>query len=185
MDILNPQENDGVGLIIEPGYSWNELRDNVMNSCLKKKFHILLDGDSKTEEVYRKIMDLLNSELNLDEITSLFVIVGTLYFVEATPLNMEWRTQLLQRTFNYTDTLSPMHLHLATKRLWTSLKKKETDVFNILALCNQMVIISETARAISVCLMWTIISEITDTPSEMYCFRQVRKFIRYTFDMKK
>lgn len=55
-------------------------------------------------------MDLLNSELNLDEITSLFVIVGTLYFVEATPLNMEWRTQLLQRTFNYTDTLSPMHV---------------------------------------------------------------------------
>lgn len=60
MDILNPQENDGVGLIIEPGYSWNELRENVMNSCLKKKFHILLDGDSKTEEVWHIYLLLVN-----------------------------------------------------------------------------------------------------------------------------
>lgn len=177
MNILNSQENDGVGLIIEPGYTWSELRENVMNSCLKKKCHIILDGDRKTEEVYKKILDLLNSELNLDEITSLFVIVGKLYFIEATPLNMEWRTQLLQKTFNYTDTLSPMHLHLATKRLWTSLKNKETDVFNILELCNQMVIISETARAISICLMWTILSEITETSSEMYSFRQFMRLL--------
>uniref|UniRef100_W8AKY0 Uncharacterized protein n=3 Tax=Ceratitis capitata TaxID=7213 RepID=W8AKY0_CERCA len=90
---------------------------------------------------------------------------------------MEWRVQLLQKTFNYTDTLSPMHLHLATKRLWTCLKKKDSDVFNILELCNQMVIISETARAISICLMWTILAEITETSSEMYCFRQFTKLL--------
>lgn len=52
MNILNSQENDGVGLIIEPGYTWSELRENVMNSCLKKKCHIILDGDRKTEEVW-------------------------------------------------------------------------------------------------------------------------------------
>ncbi|XP_053949004.1 uncharacterized protein LOC128857316 [Anastrepha ludens] len=178
MDILDSQqEKDGMELIIEPGYTWDELRENIANSCLKKKCDFLLQDDLKIEDRYKKILDLLNAELNLDEITSLFVIAGTLYFIEARPENMEWRTLLLQKTFNYTDTLSPMHLHLATKRLWTNLKKKDTDVFNILELCNQMVIISETARAISICLMWTILSEITETPSEMYCFRQFSKLL--------
>lgn len=52
MDILDSQqENDGVELIIEPGYTWNELRENVTNSCLKRKCEFLLQDGLKPEDV--------------------------------------------------------------------------------------------------------------------------------------
>lgn len=55
---------------------------------------------------------LKNNELNLDEITSLFVAAGIIYFINATPENFEWRSHLLQKTFQYVDTLSPMHVRI-------------------------------------------------------------------------
>lgn len=53
---------------------------------------------------------LKNNELNLDEITILFVVASMIYFINATPENFECRTHLLMKTFQYVDTLKPQHV---------------------------------------------------------------------------
>lgn len=70
-------------------------------------FNIIL----KFEQICKTFITLLkNNDLNLDEITNIFVAACMCYYVNATPENLEWRSQFLQKSFQYVDTLSPMHV---------------------------------------------------------------------------
>lgn len=68
---------------------------------------------------------------------------------------------------------------MATKRLWDALKTDDIDfVFNVIAICHQISIASETGRAIAICLIWTILFNITETNIQMYCFHELSELIK-------
>ncbi|KAI8128079.1 hypothetical protein CVS40_2525 [Lucilia cuprina] len=124
------------------------------------------------EKICKNFRNLLeNYELNLDEITSLFVAASMTYFINATPENFEWRSHLLQKTFQY--------LHVATKRLWNAFQTEGIEfVFNILTISHHISLTSETGRAIAICLVWTLISEITETEIQMCSFHEFSELIK-------
>ncbi|XP_073833325.1 uncharacterized protein [Musca autumnalis] len=181
--VTNPEDfkpkDDGMHLIIEPGYSLETLKEFVKSSCLSEKCQFL-DKNNEIQVICKEFVEFLRrEELNLDEVTSMFVCACLCYFVDARPENFEWRSQLLQKTFQYVDTLHPVHLHVATKRLWDALKTDDIDfVFNVIALCHQISIASETGRAIAICLVWTILFNITETNIQMYCFHELSELIK-------
>ncbi|KAM7349163.1 uncharacterized protein ACRADG_008212 [Cochliomyia hominivorax] len=175
METINTEEfkdkSDGMHLIVEVSYSLSTLQEYVKQSCLAHKCDFMQNA-ADVEEICREFIDILRqNDLNLDEITSLFVVACMIYFVDATPENFEWRSHLLQKTFQYVDTLKPQHIHVATKRLWKDLQTEGIEfVFNILTISHQISLASETGRAIAICLIWRLICEITETDMEMYCF---------------
>ncbi|XP_013105202.1 uncharacterized protein LOC106085482 [Stomoxys calcitrans] len=172
-------KDDGMHLIIEPGCTLAVLREYMNMSCLSEKCQFVQTTDEIQEICQEFITILRKEELNLDEITTLFVAACMCYFVNAKPENYEWRSQLLQKTFQYVDTLSPMHLHIATKRLWNALKTDEIDyVFNLITICHQLSSASETGRAIAICLIWTILFKITETRIQMYCFHEFSELMK-------
>ncbi|XP_019894666.2 uncharacterized protein LOC101890792 isoform X2 [Musca domestica] len=119
----NPEEfkskDDGMHLIIEPGYSLATLKEFVKSSCLTEKCQFIEETDEIQE------------------------------------------------------------LHVATKRLWDALKTDDIDfVFNVIAICHQISIASETGRAIAICLIWTILFNITETNIQMYCFHELSELIK-------
>lgn len=76
---------------------------------------------------------------------------------------------------------SVLQIHFITEHLWKHLKKDENlnSVLNIISICNQIALASETGLAVALCLMWAIMCEISDTKTEMFCFRNVRFCILY------
>ncbi|XP_023304447.2 uncharacterized protein LOC111686321 [Lucilia cuprina] len=184
MEAINPDDefkdkNDGMHLIVETSYSLSNLQQYMSQTCLADKCQFLQHSED-IEEICKQFFDLLkNNELNLDEITNLFVAASMVYFINATPENFEWRYHLLQKTFQYVDTLSPIHLHVATKRLWEAFKMETIEfVFNILTISHHISLASETGRAIAICLVWTLICEIMETEIQMYTFHEFSELIK-------
>ncbi|XP_037814544.1 uncharacterized protein LOC119605482 [Lucilia sericata] len=183
MENINTDEfkdkNDGMHLIVETSYSLSTLQEFMNQTCLADKCEFLQHTED-IEEICKKFRNLLiNQELNLDEITNLFVAASMIYFINATPENFEWRSHLLQKTFQYVDTLSPMHLHVATKRLWNAFQTEGIEfVFNILTISHHISLTSETGRAIAICLVWTLICEITETEIQMCSFHKFSELIK-------
>ncbi|XP_065364033.1 uncharacterized protein LOC135957249 [Calliphora vicina] len=179
MEVTNVKnKNDGMHLIVEICYSLPRLREVMKQSCLADKCDFLQNSED-VEEICKQFNNLLkNNELNLDEITSLFVAAGIIYFVNATPENFEWRSHLLQKTFQYVDTLSPMHLNLATQRIWDAFQTEGMEfVFNILTISHHISLASETGRAIAICLVWKLVCEITETTTDMCSFHEFSELI--------
>ncbi|KNC28619.1 hypothetical protein FF38_04914 [Lucilia cuprina] len=174
-------KNDGMHLIVETSYSLSTLQEFINQTCLADKCEFL-QHTMDIEKICKNFRNLLkNNELNLDEITSLFVAASMTYFINATPENFEWRSHLLQKTFQYVDTLSPMHvrLHVATKRLWNAFQTEGIEfVFNILTISHHISLTSETGRAIAICLVWTLICEITETEIQMCSFHEFSELIK-------
>lgn len=68
---------------------------------------------------------------------------------------------------------------MATRRLWYAFQKDCIDfVFNILTLSHLISLASETGRAIAICLVWTVLCEITETEAEMCCFHEFSEFMK-------
>uniref|UniRef100_A0A1B0AXS2 Uncharacterized protein n=1 Tax=Glossina palpalis gambiensis TaxID=67801 RepID=A0A1B0AXS2_9MUSC len=172
-------QSDGMHLIVESTYQLSTLKQHIQQSCLAEKCKFLEDCD-KIDEICRRFLNLLKEEeLNLDEITNIFVAACMCYYIQATTENIDWRSQFLQKAFQYVDTLSPLHLHVASKRLWEALKTDGIEfVFNLLSLSHRISIASETGRAIAICLIWAILCEITENTIEMYCFHEFHDLVK-------
>ncbi|KAL9878392.1 uncharacterized protein ACN2A1_010863 [Glossina fuscipes fuscipes] len=147
-------QSDGMHLIVESTYQLSTLKQHIQQSCLAEKCKFLEDCD-KIDEICRRFLNLLKEEeLNLDEITNIFVAACMCYYIQTTTENIDWRSQFLQKAFQYVDTLSPLHLQVASKRLWEALKTDGIEfVFNLLSSSHRISIASETDRAIAICLI--------------------------------
>uniref|UniRef100_A0A1A9WVD8 Uncharacterized protein n=1 Tax=Glossina brevipalpis TaxID=37001 RepID=A0A1A9WVD8_9MUSC len=172
-------QTDGIHLIAESSYQLSTLKQHIKKSCLAEKCKFVESSDD-IKEICRGFLNMLKEEeLNLDEITNIFVSACMCYYIQATPENFDWRSHFLQKAFQYVDTLSPLHLHVASKRLWEALKTDGIEfVFNVLCLSHRISIASETGRAIAICLIWAILCEITENNVEMYCFHEFHDLIK-------
>lgn len=70
-------------------------------------------------------------------------------------------------------------LHTATKRFRNAFQIDPTDFgLKILTFCHHISLASETGRAIAICLMWTVLSEINETEIELYSFHNLSELIK-------
>lgn len=68
---------------------------------------------------------------------------------------------------------------MATSRIWNTFQTDDIEfVFNILAISHHIALASETGRAVAICLVWTLICEITETEIKMCCFQEFSELIK-------
>lgn len=117
-------------------------------------------------QICKTFEKLLLDDLTFDQLSALFVANSITYLLSRNFLDFECRTELLNKTFRYSNTLDPLHLHIAAKRLHENISSKS----NLLFLCKNICFTNETGHAISLCLVWAMFLETLDKKIQMYCF---------------
>ncbi|XP_055842367.1 uncharacterized protein LOC129909308 [Episyrphus balteatus] len=164
---------DGFEIVEESTLKLSNLINYLQDSPLTNMYKLDLNNPT-TEELTSKeithicqsLEKLLLEDLTYDQLTGLFVASSITYLLSRSFQDFESRTELLHKTFRYSNSLDPLHLHIAAKSLHSNINSKS----NLLFLCKNICFTSDTGNAISMCLVWAMFLETLDKEIEMYCF---------------
>ncbi|KAH8418467.1 hypothetical protein KR009_004706 [Drosophila setifemur] len=135
------------------------------------------DGDA--DKLLNGFLKLLKGNLSLEEVTCLYSASMLLLLVAETALDRpcNQRLELLNETFNYSDTLKPTMIHFATVEMLNSIKlatsSEEYCYVYLLEAITHILVASDTGKMISLGLLRAIIASMSDSSIILHIYRNL------------
>lgn len=167
---------------LKPSVLLSYLEKSPIANMIKLDITDQITKDLNSKEITKickSLEKLLLEELSFEQLSGLIVASSITYLLSRNFHDFECRTELLHRTFRYSNTLDPVHLHVAAKSLHSNISSSS----NLLLLCKNICFTSETGNAIAMCLVWAMFLESLGKEIKMYCFHQFSSILELVADL--
>ncbi|XP_020799384.1 uncharacterized protein LOC110177147 [Drosophila serrata] len=144
-------------------------------------FCVEAQNEGDVDKLYRGFLKLLKGNLSLEEVVALYSASVVLFLLA----DNEWerlcnqRLELLNKTFNYSDTLKPTMIHYATVEMLNSLKaanaNEEYFFVYLLDAIPHILVASDTGKMICLGLLRSLIAVLSGSPIILYIYRSLRE----------
>ncbi|XP_064540617.1 uncharacterized protein LOC135430003 isoform X1 [Drosophila montana] len=164
-------------LAIRPqGFDIEQLRQIVVQSCLKEKAQFIHSSDNVLEliEAFGQLMSREEIEFGAEPLAALHVAGMMLYMLHHNDLSSTQvqRTLFMQRCFDYMACTEETHVHELCTQILSLLDINESDnMLNMVTCCRNASPLGTMAQIVSTCLLWAMLDKLTDLGFDAYRLR--------------
>ncbi|XP_022221613.2 uncharacterized protein LOC111073553 [Drosophila obscura] len=164
-----------------PEFKYEQFRDVLLRMRGLRRYSFCVDAqsDSDVDKFREAIMRLLDGYLTLEEVTSLYTVSVLMFLLveKERPRQCNERLELLNASFNYSDTLKPTMVHYATVSMLECLKltpcKEEHGYIYMLEAMPHILVACDTGKMIALGLLRAFIGALSNTSLVLHIYRNL------------
>ncbi|KAH8340851.1 uncharacterized protein [Drosophila kikkawai] len=142
-------------------------------------FCVEAQNEGDVDKLYKGFLKLLKGNLSLEEVVALYSASVVLFLLadDDRERSCNQRLELLNKTFNYSDTLKPTMIHFATVEMMNSLRLANTNeeyfFIYLLDAIPHVLVASDTGKMISLGLLRALIAVLSGSRIILYIYRSL------------
>ncbi|XP_017142127.1 uncharacterized protein LOC108155674 isoform X1 [Drosophila miranda] len=164
-----------------PAFKYEQFREVLLRMRALQRYSFCVEAqiDSDVGKLRKDFLRLLEDYLTLEEVTSLYTVSVLMFLVtqEERPRRCDEGLELLNASFNYSDTLKPTMIHYATITMLDSLKltpcEEEHGYIYMLEAMPHILVACDTGKMIALGLLRAFIGALSNTTLVLHIYRSL------------
>ncbi|XP_034663352.1 uncharacterized protein LOC117898226 [Drosophila subobscura] len=164
-----------------PEFKYEQFRDVLLRMRALQRYSFCVDAQSESDvdKLCQGFLRLMDDYMTLEEVTSLYTVSVLVFLLveKDRPRQCNERLELLNASFNYSDTLKPTMIHYATVTMLECFKlipcQEEHRYIYMLEAIPHILVACDTGKMVALGLLRAFIGVLSNTSLVLHIYRNM------------